>query len=171
MTKSLIGFHTFSRQGNHLHVFRHLYFHVFPGFAPVACFPSIDLGSFHFLSAPPPPSQRWQDSDPSKFWQHLWKKFPKGSFFGGSFDLTIRPPLCRNWPFLGGVQIKMERPLGFWLLGLFRLPQFKPSPPPPPAFVGHSGLQSNGGIFAGEFLPGVRAFVLSNSRQSDHHFL
>ena len=34
------------------------------------------------------------------FWRHLCKKFPKGSFFGGSFDLIIRPPLCRNWPSL-----------------------------------------------------------------------
>jgi len=30
------------------------------------------------------------------FWRRLWKKFPKGQFFGGSFDLKSDPPCAET---------------------------------------------------------------------------
>ena len=88
----------------------------------------LSYNSLHyFLSAPPPP-EKWLESDPSNICRRILKNEwnPKGSFFVSSFAKFLfcrllwkqhQKPLLKNLPpsrekCRGGLQIKMERPLG-----------------------------------------------------------
>ena len=79
-------------------------------------------GTFHFLSAPPPPTPPKDGRNPNPqfivgtlwkmksegyiFCPHLWKKNPKGPNFVGLFEEKFRTLLGKNSPSLGGVRIK-----------------------------------------------------------------